>query len=474
MNKYKRLATDTILFAISNFGSKFLILLLVPLYTSVLSTEEYGISDLITTTVNLLYPILTLAICEAVLRYAMQKDTDPKLVLKNALWLVVISSVLLCFAKPLVSLVLKELCDYWWYFVLIYFLYNLHLCLANYTKAIDKTRLFAIQGITQTVFVILSNIVLLLKFKMGIHGYIISIIVGYCAAIIIMIISGKYAFLFKFSKIDFSLMKEMLTYSIPMIPAILSWWINTSADKYMIIAFIGISASGLYSVAHKIPTIVITVTNIFNQAWQLAAIKNRGEEDESTFHTSIYNALYLISLFVCMLVIPFSKIISDILFAKEFYVAWQYAPYLLIGTIFSALSGFLASAFRAAKKTKILLASVLVGAGVNIILNIFLINALGVLGATLATMIGFMVLWLQRIVFVQKIVVVRINWMKTVLSYLILIAGTSLIVFEIKFAYIIYALFAALIIAVNYKESKSYIIQVLSTVKKMLIKRKPV
>ena len=175
-----------------------------------------------------------------------------------------------------------------------------------------------------------------------------------------------------------------------------------------------------------------------------------------------------------MLVIPFSKIISDILFAKEFYVAWQYAPYLLIGTIFSALSGFLASAFRAAKKTKILLASVLVGAGVNIILNIFLINALGVLGATLATMIGFMVLWLQRIVFVQKIVVVRINWMKTVLSYLILIAGTSLIVFEIKFAYIIYALFAALIIAVNYKESKSYIIQVLSTVKKMLIKRKPV
>ena len=58
--KYKTLFTDTAAFTISNFASKILVFLLLPLYTAILSTEEYGIADLITNTVNVVYPILTL------------------------------------------------------------------------------------------------------------------------------------------------------------------------------------------------------------------------------------------------------------------------------------------------------------------------------------------------------------------------------------------------------------------------------
>ena len=74
MNKYKKLLTDTGLFVVSNFASKLLIFLLLPLYTNVLSTEEYAVADLITTTINLTFPVLTLSITEATLRFAFDKN----------------------------------------------------------------------------------------------------------------------------------------------------------------------------------------------------------------------------------------------------------------------------------------------------------------------------------------------------------------------------------------------------------------
>ena len=76
--RYKYLLKNTGLLTISNFASKVLVFLLVPLYTSVLSTEEYGIYDLIVSTVSLLYPLLTLNIVDAVMRFTMDKDVDKK------------------------------------------------------------------------------------------------------------------------------------------------------------------------------------------------------------------------------------------------------------------------------------------------------------------------------------------------------------------------------------------------------------
>ena len=84
-SKTKQLAVDTILFGISTFGSKILVFLLTPLYTAVLLTEEYGIADLINTTVNLIYPVLTLAITDATLRYSLDKDCSKRAVLGNSI-----------------------------------------------------------------------------------------------------------------------------------------------------------------------------------------------------------------------------------------------------------------------------------------------------------------------------------------------------------------------------------------------------
>ena len=79
--KYRDLSKNTILFTINSFGSKLISFLLVPLYTYVLSTNDYGTADLITSTVQLLVPVLTLNIQDAVLRFSLDKEYDKRAVI---------------------------------------------------------------------------------------------------------------------------------------------------------------------------------------------------------------------------------------------------------------------------------------------------------------------------------------------------------------------------------------------------------
>lgn len=450
--KIKSLAKDTGLFAISNFGSKILVFLLTPLYTSILTTEEYGIADLITTTISFIYPILTLAIADATLRYALDKENDKRKVLNNSLLLTFVSIVVLLLFRPAILFISQTIGYYWTVFVITYALFNIHNCLSNYIKGIERTGLFAVQGLIQTVAIIVCNIVFLVLFKFGLDGYLISIIIGYMVPIAIMIICGKLYKVFIPFRLDWTLMRDMLSYSIPMVPTLLAWAINTSIDKYMIIGFIGLSDSGTYSVAHKIPTIFTTVISIFTQAWQISAISNYGSDDESQYYTVIYSGLNLISVIGCLFVILLCKWFAAFLFAKDFFIAWRYVPLLTVSAMFASHGGFLASSFRAAKKTKSLFGSVLLGSVINVVLNWTLIPRYGALGAAIATTISFTVIWFVRFVLSQSIVEIRINKVTTFFTYVIFFGSAIVTTLDIKYAHLMVLIAMVVVGLLNYKD----------------------
>lgn len=467
---YKTLAKDTGLFAISRFASKLLVFFLTPLYTYILTTEEFGTADLINTTIHFIYPILTLAISDATLRYALDKETDRGAVLNNSLLITLLGSVFLMLLHPLVTSIGGISSEYWWIFVVTFTLFNVQECLANFLKGIGQTKLFAVQGVVQTVSVIVSNILFLVVFRQGLQGYLLSIIIGHTVPIVIMLWPGKlYCHWMKIS-IDRKLLGSMLKYSIPMIPALLAWVANTSIDKYMIIGFWGLGESGVYSVAHKIPSTMIAVLAIFTQAWQLSAISHHGAEEESDCYTSVYKALNFVSIVVCVLIIGGAKLLAKVLFSKDFYVAWKCVPFLTVSAVFASHTGFLASAFRAAKKTGGLLASIILGALVNALLNFVLIQSFGVIGAAIGTAVGFMVVWLVRIIRIQKIVRVRVPIVQTIVEYALLWLSAAWITVEWPFAYVVFALAFVGILAMNLKQIRSVATMALGVLRK---KRKP-
>jgi O-antigen/teichoic acid export membrane protein len=176
----------------------------------------------------------------------------------------------------------------------------------------------------------------------------------------------------------------------------IGWWANSASDRYMVTYFCGITVNGIYSISYRIPNLVVTVQNIFIQAWGISAIKEVDSESNKSFYknTFVYfnSLLVLCSTFIILLV----KFIAKVLFAKEFYEAWLYVPVLLLSSVFNANSGYLGAIISAKKHTVLLGKSGFWGIVTNILLNLILIYYYGAQGAALATAISSYIIYFVR------------------------------------------------------------------------------
>lgn len=426
MNRYRKLSADTALFAISNFSSKLLVFLLLPLYTSYLQTEEYGTADLLNNITNILFPILTLSLIEGVLRFSFDEGVKRGDVLGISLLSVAGSVVILLAATPVAWLIGGVAWQYWWQLVLIFSGYCLTTTLSYYLRGINCVKWVAIQGVLQTALTVACNILMLVCLKKGLNGYLFSMIFAYFAtAVVVFFGAGVFREVGKMS-LNRGLLKDMLRYCVPMIPSKVAWWANNSLDKYFIIGFAGMGASGLYSVAHKIPSVLTVVTEIFNQAWQLSAIEAYQNKDgDNTFYSTIHQ-YYIFFAVVCAAgLILLSELLGSILFAQEFFVAWRFVPPLVVAAVFSSLSGYYHSIFRAAKMSKELCVTVVCGTAVNFGLNFVLVPAFGAMGAAYATMIAFAAEWVVSYIYCQRVIKLKIQIWKVVSVFAVLVAESA-------------------------------------------------
>ena len=464
--KYKRLFSDTLLFAISNFGSKIMTFLLMPLYTYILTTGEYGTADIVTTSVNLLAPVLTLSISEATLRFALDKKNDPGKVLCNSLLLLAAAFILVLAATPVAYFIGGNIWTYWWCFVAVYTGVILQMCLSNYLKGCGKTKLFAIQGCLYTLVLIICNILFLVYFKHGLYGYLYSMAVANAVSCLFMCITGKIFGELRHFKSDKQLLKQMISYSAPMMLTSIAWWINASADKYMLIGMVGVAANGLYAVAHKIPTIFSTLTGLLSQAWRISAISNYDEADKEEYYSNMCRYYMLVCTYACLGITVFTQLIAKILFSADFYDAWMFVPPLLLSAVFEAYAGFLASIYAAASKTKILSVSTCIGAAVNIVLNFILINALGIMGAPIATFTSFIVVCVVRTVLIKKHIKLTVPYGRLVTSFALLIVGNMIYAYNVPYKYLWYIATALTIAAINAKDTLYLLKNILRLFKK--------
>ena len=423
-SKYGYLAKNTLLFTISSFGSKILVFLLVPLYTSILSTADYGIADTIVTTSSLLIYVFTLNIQDAVLRFSIDKCDNPRQYLAVGLKVLGIGSVVFALILTVVSIINPfnwEIYIYGFLF-LEYFVVALNHIYSNYLRAIDKVKEVAISGIITTLVTILCNIFLLLVIKLGLVGYLISMVAG-------SLISSVYCnIVIKISPIRLlhiptskKIYMPMIAYSTPLIFNGVAWWMNNSIDKYFVIAMLGQAQNGIYAVSCKIPTIMTVFHTIFFQAWNLSAIKEFDPDDEDGFFAKTYTTYNACLVIVCSGLIILNVLLARLLFAKDFFVAWNYSSVLLFSIVFSALSGFVGSVFTAVKNSKIFAVSTVISAIANCVLNWIMIPRFGVMGAAVATCVSFFMIWFIRLMCSRRYIKWRVNFTRDIIAYILLV-----------------------------------------------------
>jgi len=421
--KYRYLRNNVIIMSISTFGTKILSFLLVPLYTAILTTTEYGVADLITTTATLLVFVLTINISSSVLRFVIEKKEKGNQILSFGIR-VMLRGTLVCSCGCALVWALK-LFDwpYFYYLFLILYFFStaFYELMSNYLRAIDKVSSVAVAGVLSSAVMIASNIVFLLVFKVGVIGYLISLITGpFVASFYCMVVAREPLTTYFHSKCDKQLKNEMVKYCVPLIFNNTALWINAFLDRYFVTYFCGVSENGVYSVASKIPNILATCYSVFASAWTLSAIKEFDSKDQDGFFSDTYNTYGALMTSACSLIVLFNIPLAKILYSNDFFAAWQYSSVLLMSVMFNTLTVFQGSLFSAAKKTNSVAVTTIISALTNTLLNALLIPTLGALGAAIATVIAYFVMWGIRFVCLRELIELRVNVARDMIIYLVI------------------------------------------------------
>lgn len=435
-NRNNYLMKNTIIFAIGNFGSKLITFFLVPLYTNILTVPEYGKIDLINVISTVIIPLVTLNISEAILRYSMEKDIDKDKVLNVGIAILIIASLIGIISYPLIFMFFSSLTES---ILLVFFTLTAmssHIFLYS-LRGREKLVEYAVISIIQTFLIAFFNICFLVILKAGINGYILTYIISNLLTSTICLIKLDVIKVLKNFTFDKKIAKEMIKYSVILIPNSLMWWIMNSLDRIMITSMINLDANGIYAVSYKIPTIVVTITSIFNQAWMFSAVKEKESHDKTEYTNSIYSALFYTIVTISIGLLLILKPLLSIYVGSEFFIAWEYTPVLIIGTVFLTLGTFISNEYTAHKDSLGFLKSSSIGAIANLILNFAFIPIIGIQGAAIATCISYITVYTYRIIDTRKYLKIKVLDLKKVICIILLLLSALFVYIDNNYSYIL-------------------------------------
>nr|WP_312579499.1 oligosaccharide flippase family protein [Sedimentibacter sp.] len=446
MNRYKKLISNTIIFGIGTFGSKILVFLLMPLYTRVLTKADYGVVDLIIQTSNLLIPIVSLGIANAVIRFGLDKSVKKSDVFSIGLITILSGFVIFLIFIP----VLSRITYISGHTALIY-IFVLMSCLrtlcSQFVRAKEYVKLYAVDGVISTITIILFNVLFLIVFKLGIIGYVLAIVMSDMLSSLFLFWAAKLNRYVRLSGINKDIAKSMIKYSIPLIPATIFWWITNVSNRFIVAYVLGSEANGIYAVSYKIPTIIVLISNIFMDAWQMSAVTEENKLSREKFFSKVFNIYQSVLFLSASGIILFSKVITKILVSDTFYLSWRYIPFLVLATTFSCLVTFLGSVYMVEKKSILTLSTTVVGAIVNVALTFLLIYKFEVYGAAFATLVSYLIVFILRANNTKNFINIKWNASKIILNFFIVLCQSFIIIYEVKY-WIIYEAILVLIMMI--------------------------
>ena len=256
-------------------------------------------------------------------------------------------------------------------------------------------------------------------------GYVLSIIISDALSICgltLLANLNKYLDIRFFNK---SLLMEMLKFSIPLVPTYLLWWITSASDRWFVIAMVGEVDNGIYSVAYKLPSLLMLVTTMFYQAWQMSSIEERDSRTLGKFYENVFGAysslMYIAAAGLTMLVKPLTAVLTGTKGDTRYFEAYKFTPILIIAMIFQCFCQFLSSVYTTKKRSVNSCMTACVAAVVNLVLNALLIPQIGVWGAAIATAASYFACFAVRIFDARRYIFFRVDYGRFIVNTVIII-----------------------------------------------------
>ncbi len=477
LNKYKHLVKNTLIFAMGTFSSKILVFVLMPIYTHHLSPPDYGIVDLIIQTANLLFPLVTLGITNSIIRFGVDRSYRKNDVFTAGLLCTLAGFVAFACFSPFLGFI-EGVGDYLWMLIIYVFTSCMKSICSNFVRSKGCTKLYAFDGFLSTLMNCVLTILFLIAFHWGITGYLASIIISDALSIAFLFFAGDLHRSIRIRGMNIRTLVDMLKYALPMIPTNVFWWIVSTSDRY-IIAFMvttpevatgatgttGLTDTGLYAAAYKVPTILMLVSTIFMDAWQVSAIKEHQQKDRAQFFSQIFNAFQSVMFLSSALLIPFSKVFTMILVSESFQESWQFIPFLILANAFCCMVNFIGSVYMVEKRSVATLVTTIIGAVSNIAMNFAFIPLFGTQGAAVATFLSYFLVFVIRAIHTRQFIRIRFNLLKFGLNTVLITLQSILMITEVPLWILYQILLTIALVILNGRA-------LLQSIKNMITKRK--
>ena len=409
MAKISRTSTNKALFkntgiiAIGQISTRLVNFFLLPLYTAILTTEEYGLVDLLTTYSGLIVIIVGLQMSQAAFRFLVTCRDDKEKITQVSSTIALSTVVVMVIYATLFSLIQPFIHVQFKWYLLVHVVVSLFLqttsCIA---RGLGKNADYAVGNFLSAVTSLVLNLITIAILRLGVgamlSAYIIGPIVG---GTFLLLKSGAFHFI-RFSKADKNEFKTIINYSLPLIPNELSWNVIHASDRMVVSHILGVAINGLIAVAARFSAIYTTFFSIFNTSWTEQVVLHYKDEGGPEYINDMFDKM--VSFFGCVAIgiIASMPFVFRILVNIQFADAYNLVPLYMIATFFNAVIGMVSAVYLIENETKQVAVTTMGAALINLLVDIVFIKYIGMYAAPVSSICGYALMSFWRLYDVNK------------------------------------------------------------------------
>lgn len=425
MSRKTELAKNTAILTVGKLCTQCISFFLLPLYTAILSTEDYGVFDLLVTYSTLLLPLVNWQLDQGLFRFMLDcrdnRDEESGL-FSTLLAASAIQSIIYIFLFLVIEPFLHIENAY---FLLLYVVLQVFTSLfLQFVRGLGQSIKYTIASFISAASTTVLNVIALVFLKMGLQGLFFSTLLAQSFTLIYLLVASKCWLYFSIKAVNPSVFKRVGAYSLPLVPNNLAWWVVNASDRTIVSHFLGTAVNGIYSVANKFPNVFIQFYNILNLSWTETVSLHYQDEDRDEFLTETMTSLFKLFAAACFGIVACMPFVYPILVNQKYSEGYNQVLILMYAMLFRVLVGLYSCIYVAQKDAKKIAYTSISAAIINIVVHLALLKFIGLYAASTSTLVAFGSMFFIRYFDVNKTVHMKIRKPIIVGSVLI---GTMLV-----------------------------------------------
>lgn len=448
MSRAKDLLKNTGILMIARISTQLVSFLLLPLYTKLLSTAEYGEIDIYTSLTMIVIPFLTLQLEMGLFRFFITETSEDnrKRIISTAFTVIAavmaLATIIFCGLNILFSIRYAKYI-YWFYLSMTVSTVLLQVC-----RAYGNNKAYGFASFLSSALAVCLNVFFIAGLGWKVEAILLSSTIAQVVSAIYIVFRTKVFSYFSPKCYDKHVALKLLKYSVPLVFNQISSWAINYSDRLIILQFWGTSSNGIYSLSNKFSNITNTFFNVFNVAWTENVVRCMDDNDSQNYINSMFMIIFNVYLALITGIINLLPFFWGFMVNANYGSAYGHVPILLLAMFFSGMAATIGSVYIAYSKTREVSITTIMAGICNIAIHFILLHKFGLYAASISTLVSFGMLFFYRYAFVKKFFLLEIEWKKAIsqmmifvvawIAYLWKIAGFIIAGLVLNLAFIFY------------------------------------